>query len=72
MKYECVQEFQVDKYDEDDNNVIGTMKVEKGSRWELGNHHIIDGEIHLDNLDNAEWLEISKETLKSYFKEVAE
>ncbi len=48
------------------------MTVEKGSRWELDNHHIIDGEIHLDNLDDAEWLEISKETLGYYFKEVVE
>lgn len=74
MNYECVKEFEVDRYDDDGIEVIGTMTVEKGSIWELNNHHVhvIDGENHLDRIDDAEWLEISKEMLSFYFKEIKE
>ena len=77
MIYECIKEFYVEKYDDDGFHMdYEPMVIEKGSKWQAdaGNYRIVGGRdsIHLDKISgNAkEWLEITKDTLEKYFKEV--
>lgn len=68
--YECVVDFELEKYDEDGFWTEEYVTIRKGSQWEIDSESdIIGGEIHLDNVDGTQWIEISKETLNRYFKE---
>ena len=70
--YECKKEFEVAKWDNDNDCFSDElMVIEKGSVWgNNGYGHICDGEVRLDNEDTGEWLELSKETLQEYFKDI--
>lgn len=69
MKYICIKEFFVPKYDGDGFDSGEYMTIEKGSMW-LSDDTVdyIGGEIHLDNLGNGDWIEISFDTLHEYFQ----
>lgn len=71
-KYRCKKSFVVDEYDGDGFLIENSQTViEEGSIYELGkNGTIIGGEIHLDNIEDGSWLEITKEALEEYFEEV--
>lgn len=70
--FRCIKDLLLDVYD--DGFVIEEqyMKVAKDSEWvipEQDSYRFIGGEIRLEN-DDAEWIEICKDTLKEYFIEV--
>lgn len=70
--FECIKEFEISKYDcENDCFSDEVTTVEKGSVWECSGYgYICGGEIRLDNVEDALWLEISKETLSDCFKDI--
>lgn len=69
-KYKCIQEFSVDKYDEDEclieNEVI---VIPSDSVWESQAYSSMS-DIRLEN-DEVGWLEISKKTLEAYFEPIS-
>ena len=76
--YECTEDldfFNIKGCNEDGFRIENHITVRKGSQWEIDSEsdiigcHGIGGEIHLDNVDGTQWIEISKETLNRYFKE---
>lgn len=72
-QYKCIKSFCVDKYDDDGFMIENDpMVIEEGNIYELdeSGHTMIGGEVHLDDIDNGSWLEITKEHLKEYFDEV--
>lgn len=65
----CTESFSVPKYDEhgfmDETKCI---TVEQGSVWYIDSDcSIIGADIHLENDDTLQWLEISNETFKNNF-----
>ena len=69
MKYRCVIPFAVDKYDESGFNTNGCFEIECGSIWECDDEtNVIGGEVHLDNTETMEWLEIPEKDLEEYFE----
>lgn len=73
MKYRCIQRFTVPKCDDDGFETDEECIIEENSIWERSNSksRIVGGEVRLDN-DNCDWLEISNESLKSYFEPMKE
>ncbi|AQU79754.1 hypothetical protein [Planococcus faecalis] len=69
IQYICIEKLTLNKLDEneeiDDNNFF---EVETGSLWEKCRGGM--GEIRLEGLNENEyeWMEISKEVFKHYFK----
>lgn len=73
MLYMCVKEFVVPKYDDDGFTTNDYIAIEKDSVWELNDDtRHIGGDHHLDKNETLEWVEISNETLESYFVELPE
>ena len=69
MFYKCIKEFEYEVYD-DYGFPTGEYKTVKvGTVWEVSSENYIGGEIHLDNIDVLDWIEISRETLKEFFRE---
>ena len=71
MIYECIDSFELDRYDDNGFSTDGTVEIGKGSLWELNDDggNIIGAEHHLDNLDGSSWVEIDSDYLRKYFKE---
>lgn len=70
MFYECVNDFQIEKYDEHGFPTCEYLTVKIGSKWERDDDtDIIGGEVHLENVDGSQWIEISNDTLMDYFRE---
>ncbi len=70
MMYECIEDFELEEYDEDGFSTDEYMTIKKGSKWEIAETKcILGGEIHLDEVDGTKWIEILKETLNGYFRE---
>lgn len=75
MRYKCIKDFSVDKYDDDGFLIENEYEnIEIGSVWETGDadNMIIGGldHIHLDNINDDSWLEIPKEMIDEYFKQI--
>ena len=75
MRYKCIKDFSVDKYD--DNGFLienEYVNIEIGSVWEAGDAYnmMIGGldHIHLENINDYSWLEIPKEMIDEYFKQI--
>ena len=69
--YECIKDFKLEDYDDNGFATDTYTTVKKGSKWKADkNTNIIGGEIHLDNVNGSQWIEITEETFKLYFKEV--
>lgn len=68
--YKCKESFCISKCD-DNGFFVGEMIIGNGSLWKLvvQNYRFIGGEIRLENA-KCEWIEIPKEWLKQYFKQV--
>ena len=71
--FECKKEFEVSEWDNDNDCWSDEiMVIEKGSVWECtGLGCICGGEIRLEN-DEAQWIEVSEETLQTYFSDITE
>lgn len=69
MKYRCIEPFEVDCYTGDGMLTEGRIEITRGSIWDRDNDtDIIGAEIHLDNEETMELLEIPEEDLKKYFE----
>ena len=74
-QYRCIKSFSVPFYDgdgwlEDENKML---PVVEGSVWERDDScDIIGGDIHLENRETGDWLEIDKTTLKENFSTINE
>lgn len=69
MQYECIRNFVIETYDENGFPTDKYMIIKKDSKWEIDKKSdIIGGEVHLDNVNGTQWIEISKEKLNKYFK----
>lgn len=72
-KYKCIKEFIVNKYDEKFLLTEKTMKIEKGTIWNMTNEvPYTNGDYHLERYTNTHfiWIDIIKEHLKEFFIEV--
>lgn len=66
--YICTETFTVDMVEyEGSDDVIGSMIVEEGSVWEKSKYH---NHALLYNRSTDDWLDLSDDDLKQYFKEV--
>jgi len=63
MKYKCIKELVLPKFDDDG---LGTLIVDVGSVWNDTTDRFIDGKISLENGDLI-IAEIPKKILKVYF-----
>ena len=68
MEYICKETFYIDEYDDDGLPTDNCLTVEKGSVWTVDDDswRLLAGEYRLLNGD--QWIEISSETLNTYFK----
>lgn len=69
MMYECMKDFELEKYDEDGFPTDEYMAIKKGSKWKRDDSTNIIGGVHLESVDSSKWIEISKKTLNEYFRE---
>lgn len=71
MKYRCKKDFQIEIYDEHCMPTMEYGDIKSGTVWTRDdNADYIVGEVHLDNEETMEWIEISHETLREYFEEL--
>lgn len=67
--YRCVKAFSIPKYDEDESVIENEfIKVPLNSTWEWEEESYSTSDLRLEN--GLNWLDISRETLASYFEEV--
>lgn len=67
--YRCINSFTVDLYDNIGMMTGGYVEVGRGSIWECDDEtNVIGGEVHLDNPETMEWLEITEKDLEEYFE----
>lgn len=73
-KYRCKKSFVADECDADGFLIENSqMVIEEGSIYELDeNSNILGSEVHLDNIEDGSWLEITKKDLEEYFEEVTD
>lgn len=72
--YECVEGFLIEKWDDNGSPIDNEyVEIEKNSLWftpeEDERYRFIGGEIRLENA-SLQWIEITKEHLERYFKEI--
>lgn len=73
--YECVEGFLIEKWDDNgfpiDNEYV---EIRKNSLWftpeEDERYRFIGGDIRLESANSLQWIEITKEHLERYFKEI--
>ncbi len=75
MKYKCIKGFSVDKHDDNGFLIENECEnIEKGSVWETrdADNMMIGGldHIRLENINDGSWLEIPKEMVDEYFKQI--
>ena len=71
MKYRCKKDFPIEIYDEHGMPTTEYRDIKSGTVWTRDdNADYIGGEVHLDNEETMEWIEISHETLREYFEEL--
>lgn len=60
MKYQCVDSFEVEKYDDDVFDDFERISIMAGTIWErdMSDDRIIGGDIKLDNPETGDRLEI--------------
>lgn len=69
MMYECMKDFELEKYDKDGFPTDEYMAIKKGSKWKRDDSTNIIGGVHLESISGSQWIEISKKTLNGYFRE---
>lgn len=75
MRYKCIKGFSVEKFDDNGFSIENEYEdIEVGSIWEIGDaaNMMIGGldHIHLENINDGSWLEIPKEMMDEYFKQI--
>lgn len=71
-KYKCIKGFVVNEYDENCLLTDRTMKVRKGTVWNMTNEApYTNGDYHLERWTKTHiiWIDITKEHLKEFFIE---
>lgn len=73
--YECIEGFLIEKCDDNGFCIENEYEeIMKGSIWlppeENENYRFIGGEVRLEFPSSNKWIEITKEHLKRYFKEI--
>lgn len=73
--YECIKGFLVDEYDDDGFYIENKyFEIEKGSIWftpeEDSDYRFLGGDIRLEEENSLRWIELAKEHLNEYFKEI--
>ena len=70
MKYRCINEFQLEIYDEHGIYTGEYKTIPAGTIWELNKSaDYIGGEVHLDHADGS-WIETSRNILEKFFVEI--
>lgn len=75
MKYKCIKAFSVEKCDDNGFSIENEYEdIEVGSIWEIGDagNMMVGGldHIRLENIKDCSWLEIPKEMMDEYFKQI--
>lgn len=75
MRYKCIKAFSVDKYDDNGFPIENEYEnIEIGSVWETGDAaNMMTGgleHIRLESIVDGSWLEIPKEQMDEYFKQI--
>lgn len=73
--YECIEGFLVEKCDDNGFYIENEYEeIRKGSIWftpeEDTNYRFVGGEVRLESANPLQWIEITKEHLGKYFKEI--
>ena len=73
--YECIEGFFIEKCDDNGFCIENAYEeVRKGSLWftpeEDTNYRFVGGEVRLESANPLQWIEITKEHLGKYFKEI--
>lgn len=75
-RFECIEDFFLDKYDENGFWTEEQMVIKKGEVFECDledKERIAGSHLHtLRLIGNGKWLELTEESLKEYFKEEGE
>lgn len=68
-RYKCIENFSLQLYEDDFPVENKFIDVGLGTIWESDStQNIIGADIHLDNKDSYDWIEISDETLDKCFE----
>lgn len=75
MRYKCIKGFSVEKCDDNGFSIENEYEdIEVGSVWETGDaaNMMVGGldHIRLENINDGSWLEIPKEMVDEYFKQI--
>lgn len=73
--YECTEGFFIEKCDDDGFYIENAYEeIRKGSLWFTPegdtNYRFVGGEVRLESANPLQWIEITKEYLGKYFKEI--
>lgn len=73
--YKCVEGFLIEICDDDGCIIENTYEeIKSGSIWftpeEDTNYRFVGGEVRLESANQLQWIEITKEHLGEYFKEI--
>ncbi|EQB4340918.1 hypothetical protein ACYJ2U_001637 [Clostridium botulinum] len=72
-QYQCIKGFSVEKCDDDGFTIEGEYTtIEEGSIWNIPEdekYRLIGGEVRLESNEFG-WIEMTKETLMEFFKEI--
>ena len=70
-RYRCVKEFEVENYDDDCSRIDGEYTtIKPGGIWQDGGHSFNICEVHLENEDAPQWIEVPTEYLSEYFEQI--
>lgn len=70
MKYKCIKDCAVEMYNENGFGTGEYMNIDIGSIWEQSDDNYLGAEIHLDNPDGLQWIELDNETFEECFEVV--
>lgn len=71
--YECIKNFQVNEVDDDGYDESSRkINIRKGSMWQLSSDAttLTGADLRLEEINGSSWLELSKERLANFFKEI--
>ena len=74
MKYKCVNDFYIDKADDNGFSTSKQYRIKANSVWIVSEDtfRVVGGEVRLVKQNSLSWIEISKERLKENFIEMKE
>jgi len=74
MKYKCVNDFYIDKADDNGFSNGKQYKIKANTIWVASGDtfRVVGGEVRLEKIRSNSWIEISKERLAKNFIEIKE